>query len=150
MARDADFTAADVRTYAWDPAGNVMLGVIREHRATLHAAVIETTDAALAERGWVAADAEAADVWLRYAVGAEDRYEVTQTGTMRIANEVVVVPVKSRHTRDGELAIDVLDPATRGVLWRGIGAGSGRGVPTSEEVDRRVRRGVTRILEALP
>ncbi|MEM9753006.1 MAG: hypothetical protein AAF916_06430 [Planctomycetota bacterium] len=144
-----DFDAGVVATYAWDPAGNLEMGVVPQNAAAIDVAVVTGVEAHVQSLGRVEATDRDADVWLSYFVAAGDREQVTKTGTLTIAGETTVVPVETVRFRDGRLVIQVLEPLTREILWEAEGTRSREGVPSRESVGPAVSKAVQRLMRGL-
>ncbi|MEM1446697.1 MAG: DUF4136 domain-containing protein [Planctomycetota bacterium] len=143
------FDASAVQTYAWDPAGNLEMGVVPRNAAAVDAAVVTGVEAHLAALGWKEVSDRGADVWVSYFVAAGDRQKVTETGTMRIAGETAVVPVETVRLREGRLVIQVVEPLTREVWWEAEGTRSREGVPSEDAVGTEVSTAVAAMMRRL-
>lgn len=143
------FDPGAVKTYAWDPQGSLMEGVAPQNQQAIGVAVTDTVNENFAGRGWAQVSADEADVLVRCELGARTKQKVEQTGTVHVGNTQKTVPVKTTNRREGELTLDLIDPATGEILWRGTGYGSGEGVPSAQEAHDKVARGVQRILDHL-
>lgn len=147
---DPQFDPTGIESYAWLPNGSVALGVIPQNRAVLEQTLWQTIDDNLALRGWQQLDPGAADVLVRYVVGAEGKIKITKTGVGQFAGRKVEVPMEVREMRSGKLAIDLIDAETGLIVWRGVTGVTREGVPTYDEVAMSAARGVNAIFQKLP
>jgi uncharacterized protein DUF4136 len=147
---DPRFDPLAINSYAWLPNGSVALGVVPQNKAVLEQTLWQSIDENLAKRGWQQLDPGAADVLVRYVVGAEGRTKVTKTGVGQFAGRDVELPMEVRRMRSGKLAIDLIDAETGLVVWRGVTGVTRQGVPTYDEIRTSVARGVNAIFQKLP
>jgi hypothetical protein len=154
---DADF--AQMQTFAWlDPP---LREAPREEggggvdpftsNTLLDKRVRQAVEAALTERGYRAAGEEPADFQLRYEVVSREVLRDSPTfigggyGYRHYGTGVVYSGTTSYQ--EGTLILDVIDPATRGLAWRGWAASRTR----DGHIDAaRVEKTVDAILEKFP
>lgn len=149
VTEEPGFSAASYGAYAWAPTGNAVVSVLPENRAAVTASIEASVERALTTRGWAAVPAGQADVHVRYLVGGADRYEVKQAGKIKVAGVERKVAVETDRYREGQLVIELIDPSSSRVLWRGVAEGSFHGVPSASEASSRAGRAATAVLERL-
>lgn len=146
---DPQFDPAAIDSYAWLPKGSIALGVVPQNLAVIEDTLRTSIDASLQQRGWSQQDPSAADVLVRFVVGAESTYEVEKTGISSVAGEQVEVPVEMKKMRSGRIAIDLIDARTQRIVWRGVTGATREGVPSQEQVAATIRRAVRAIFQKL-
>jgi hypothetical protein len=147
---DPRFDPTGIDSYAWLPNGSVALGVVPQNKAVLEQTLWQSIDENLAERGWQQLEPGAADVLVRYVVGAEGKTKVTKTGVGEVGGREVELPMEVRQMRSGKLAIDLIDAETGLVVWRGVTGLTRQGIPTYDEIRTSVAQGVNAIFLKLP
>lgn len=138
-------------TYAWDPGGNLAQGVSPQNRAALQTELFRTINRELDTKDWTLVAAGSADVLVRYAVRAHTQRVVTRTveGKSSFGGRSVV-PVEEHTEREGELAIEVVHPEARVVMWRGTAVGRFDQPTNPDRAADIGSRAVRRILNQLP
>ena len=139
-------------TYAW---GNNSLSVDRVGRSINH--LIETVeemarrdiqpilDAELANKGFQITKQGNPDFIIQYTAHGR-----TQSGLLRdnwSANEVTYLINNAGTFLMGSLTIDIIDPATNQVIWRGYGETVIKGSGTN---NTRLKRGIHKIMREFP
>ncbi len=146
---DPQFDPATIDSYAWLPNGSIALGVVPQNLAVIEDTLKASIDESLQNRGWSKQDPNAADVLVRFVVGAESKYEVKKTGISSVAGEQVEVPVEVKKMRSGRIAIDLIDSGTKRIVWRGVTGATREGVPSQDQIAATLRRAVLAIFQKL-
>jgi len=140
---DPRFVDTPVQTYSWEPEGNLTQGVVRDNRVPLQQALRKALTQQLHDRGWTLVDPESADVWVRFMVGAKNQSEVVSPASRNI-------PGQYRLVRTGAVAVDLIDPGSGIIRWRGVAQGTRKNVPKSSELQAIASRAVHQILREMP
>ncbi len=154
-----DFSS--LKTYAWvTPKKPLMVDPLVDNDLMV-GRIQRAVEAELTARGYVKADADqGADFFITYHVSAEDRINVTNFHSHygyypcwgcypfginhRHANDIHV-----RHYKQGTFMLDVIDPASEQLMWRGV-AGKRLTSGTPQERDDYVRSIIGAILAEFP
>jgi hypothetical protein len=150
----ADF--ASFHSYAWAPAESEAPKDPRVENDLLEARVHESVDAELSAKGFSLATAGATpDFWVTYHAALEAKIDVTTIqqsypyyrGYSRWGgySETYV-----RQFDEGTLILDVIDPETEKLIWRGSAQARVNDSSTPEKRSKRVRDAVAAILERFP
>lgn len=158
MDDGADFAA--LKTYAWLTEEDPEAIDIRLNDPRIHATVRDAVDQVLTEKGYIKAAKQEADflvVWFGAIEKKIKRESIEHFyapyGYGTLYREPALRSAASAtdfEYEEGTVIIDVLDPETRDILWRG--SGSGRLVESQQEqiALNNLRRSVKRIVEPLP
>lgn len=120
------------RTFAWAPR---MEGEApATPNASFDAIMHETIARHMLDKGYVQTEPGSADMWLSYRVGM-------QVPQPRAGIE---------HVEEGALAIDMLEPQTRRIIWVGTALVRVDHTSTPDERRGRIRAGVRKILYQFP
>jgi hypothetical protein len=151
----ADFAA--LHTYAWRPGPQRPLGDPRFDGSLIDKRVRAAVDRVLASKGFrAAASGAAADFFVGYDAVIRQRigshaingwygYGAGRRGAWRAGPQTVV-----RDYEEGTLLIDVIDPATMQLLWRGSSSGVVDPHATVEKREQRINDAVEWILADFP
>jgi hypothetical protein len=146
----------ELRTYDWAPAETEAPKDPRVENDLLEARVHDAVDAELSARGYSqVAEGEAADFWVTYHAGVEAKIDVTTIqqaypyyrGYSRWGgySETYV-----RNYDEGTLILDVIDPETDRLIWRGSAQAQVNDRSTPEKREKRVRDAAAAILDRFP
>lgn len=147
---DREFDFSTLSTWSWDPSGPG--GEVSELGIRRIEGTIETV---LRERGF-RRDDDAPDFLVAWSVSRRDRIRATDWGGYR-------GPYRDRWTgysdvrtvdvveyEEGTLVVDVVDPSSDRLVWRGTGSRALEGSMTPERADAIVRDAVESILAGFP
>ena len=151
---DADFSA--FQTYDWAPAESESPKDPRVQNDLLEGRVHDAVDAELSSRGFTrVAEGATPDFWITYHAGVEAKIDVTTIqqaypyyrGYSRWGgySETYV-----RNYDEGTLILDVIDPKTERLVWRGSAQAQVQDRSTPERREKRVRDAVHAILARFP
>jgi hypothetical protein len=152
---------------AFDFGGRTTYAFLRERSAKgaplqtlIDERVAEALRATLAGKGLKETADDGAQLLVSWHVGVEQAIEVDQIehayrGYARPVYGWRGMPMGTVETRvdqyaKGTIMIDVIDPATRRLVWRGAGQGRVDEDATPEERSTRIRAAVAEILETFP
>jgi hypothetical protein len=149
---DVEFTG--FKKYAWLPDERPG-GDPRLHNDLIDAVVRRSVDGSLAERGFEKVPLASADFLVTYYLGLETRIDVrTVHSSFRYSRRgwsgSVGTDTRVRQYERGTLLIDVLDPSSRRLVWRGSADSrvSSRSDPARR--DQQIDDAVRRILDRFP
>lgn len=143
-----------LHTYAWRPGPQQGVGDPRFDSTLIDKRVRAAIDRVLASKGYrAAAPGTTADFLVGYHAVVRQRTSA-QTINRWYGYRVVTLPGgPGTHAHDydeGTLLIDVLDPATMQLLWRGSGTGVVDPQASPEKREQRINDAVERILADFP
>jgi len=163
VQRDKSFSFAGVRTWNWHPdgAGDVkMLTRSDEDPAPIKArfepVILDAVDKELAARGMTRRTEGASDVLVNYYVLVIPATSSTQLGHfLPSVAEYGLPPFTTPTTRmkafeQGTLVLDVVAPAQKSVIWRGIAETVARRDFTPDQRKVRIEKAVHEIFKKLP
>ncbi len=163
VQRDKSFSFAGVRTWNWHPdgAGDVkMLTRADEDPAPIKArfepVILDAVDRELAARGMTRRTEGAPDVLVNYYVLVVPATSSTQLGHfLPSVAEYGLPPFTAPTTRmkafeQGTLVLDVVAPAQKSVIWRGIAETEARRDFTPDQRKVRIEKAVHEIFKKLP
>jgi hypothetical protein len=143
------FDVGRYHTYAWGPADPVSTGDPRlDHNPFFERRVREQVDHQLARRGFEQTTA-APDLLVHYHASVTQKMDTREL-------DRDTAPCESRDCRPavydaGTLVVDLMDPRTDVLLWRGWAEGSVDGVIDNQAwLESRIDDAVRRILRRLP
>ncbi len=153
---DYDQNAAfgSYRTYAWlgsPDTGNANPAVNKLSSDLLDKRIHEAVDAEMGNRNITAADNP--DVLVKYFLGTEDKVQVTDWGYRYSdyywghgGRQIDV----TQYT-EGTLVVDIIDAATKTLVWRGTATGTVDGQQrTPEQLQERINEVVAKIFANFP
>lgn len=137
---DRSFAFAELHSYAWveqdRPEGEDEPTAVRVQRGT---------DRVLQERGF-RRDESAPSFLVAFQLGAEDRQKYVPHNQAVLGARSTARVEYTANT----ITIDVIDPATREVIWRGSGETAPNSNATVEQQSDLIRRVVERVLRDFP
>ena len=142
---DVDF--ATYKTYAWVPRPEGSVGVPAGRQMYLEDAMTKNIEEQLAAKGF-AKVSENPDVLVGYWYGFADR----PAGSI----DTPVDYTKDYSDRQvwesggGVIRVDLVDPKTQKIVWRGTAEGAVNVDPTPEMVEKNVNRAITQIFAQYP
>ncbi len=138
---------ARYHTYTWSPTDPETTGDPRlDSNQFFDTRVRAEVDDQLAARGFEKAPASGPDLLVRYHMSVRQKIDVPRIDPTdpQDHGEVGVYDA-------GTLLIDLVDPRTDQLIWRGWAEGSMEGeIDSQEAMERRIDRAVTKILDRLP
>lgn len=145
MFDKVDFTA--FKTYAWMPRSEGDVGVPEGRQKYLEDALTKTIEQQLAAKGFTKV-AENPDVLVGYWYGLADQGTGTADFTVDYTNSYS--DRKVWESGGGVIRVDLVNPETSKLVWRGIAEGAANIDPKPEMVERNVDRAVTKIFAQYP
>jgi hypothetical protein len=149
----ADFS--NVRSYAWFDEQSGVQGDRPDVESLLDRRVRGAVDAELQRKGLARVDKSAAKMLVSYHLGVEKKLDVDTINTGYgygrygryggISTETTV-----REYQEGTLLIDMIDPASKQLVWRGSGQARIREYSSPEDREKRINEAVKQILEEFP
>ena len=142
------------KSFAW-LVGPRETGDARVDDPTVQARIKETIETALAEQGYKGTTAEKADFFVSYKARINQEIETWQT-TMNLPYgwRSAMGPRKTvtavHEVEEGTLILDIVDPASRNLIWRGIASAAIDRRKSPEERRARLRRAVSMLLDRFP
>ena len=139
----ADFS--DVRSYAWFDERSGVQGDRADVTSLLDRRVRSAVDAELQRKGIARVDKSAAKVLVSYHLGVETKLDVNTVNTGYGYGRYgryggISTTTTVREYQEGTLLIDVIDPSSKQLVWRGSGQARIRAVEQprgAREADRR-------------
>lgn len=149
----ADFTR--VRSYAWLDERSGVQGDRADVTSLLDRRVRRSVDAELQRKGLSAVGRAEADVLVTYHLGVETKLDVNTIDTGYGYGRSRYRAGVSTHTtvteyQEGTLLIDVIEPKSKQLIWRGSGQARIRRSSTPEQREERIDQAVAQILESFP
>lgn len=145
---------ARLHSYAWLEEGPLHTGDPRFDNALLDGRIRQATDRTLAAKGYAKAPHDSADFLVAYQVTAEKKVDLVTIydgyGYGWRGWGGGVARTYATEYQVGTLLLDVLDPKTKLLVWRGSGSDVLRESRTPEERDRLVQEAVQKILAQFP
>ena len=142
---DVDFTT--FKTYAWMPRPEGDTGVPTGRQKYLEDALTKTIEQQLAAKGF-AKVSEGSDVLVGYWYGLADEEPRSTDFTVDYTTSYSKREVWEGG--GGVIRIDLVNPKTTRIVWRGRGEGAVNIDPTPDMVEKNVDRAVTKIFTQYP
>jgi uncharacterized protein DUF4136 len=150
--RAANF--AGLRTYAWRPGAQQGVGDPRFDSTLIDARVRAAVDHVLGSKGYQkAAPGTVADFLVGYHAVVRQKTSfqtVNRWYGYRVGGRGGWPQTYAHDYDEGTLLIDVIDPATMDLLWRGTGTGAVDPLASLEKRERRLTEAVEAILASFP
>ncbi len=147
----ADFPA--LHTYGWRPAPPDPTGDPRFDNSLINAAVRAAIDRELAAKGYAQAASGTPDFLVGYDGVVKSKIDVA-TIDRRYGYRGGVAyghpTLDARTYEEGTLLVDVIDPRTTKLLWRGSATGAVRPESSIEQREQRINQAVADILKEFP
>jgi len=153
------------RTYAWLPEPPERSGDYRVDNAIVSKRITNAVERQLQAAGFVPSDLESASFLIAYHVALTERIDITAydnfygyygsywggyPGYYGGLGGVYSPDVYVRYYDEGTVVLDIIDPKTRNLVWRGSAQSRVDDSDTPEERDARVNEAYRRILERFP
>ena len=137
------------RTYSWGPADTSSTGDPRlDNNRFFDERVRARVDLELTQRGFDKASAQQADLLVHYHASVSQEIDVREIDDSAFCAEHDCAPFIYDK---GTLFVDLVEPRTDKLIWRGWAEGSLEGVIDNQAVmESRIDEAVTRILTRLP
>jgi len=149
----ADFS--NIRSFAWFDERSGVQGDRADVSSLLDRRVRSAVDAELQRKGIAKVEKGTAQALVSYHLGVESKLDVNTMTTGygygrygRYSNIGTTTTVT--EYQEGTLLIDVIDPASKQMIWRGSGQARVREWSTPEEREKRINQAVTEILAKFP
>jgi hypothetical protein len=159
---DPQVAFADFHTFCWVPAPAWLHNDPRLHMDFVEPIVQRDVEAQLEARGFRSADCTAADLQVSFTLGIKESFDEVPVRESRGVSiyqydaagggEWFTAPVGARDTgqRVPSLVIEIREPRTNRVLWRGMASGNLPAPASDAERQQRVETAVRLILEKFP
>jgi hypothetical protein len=149
----ADFTR--VRSYAWFDDKSGVQGDRADVTSLLDQRLRRSIDAELQRKGLSPVGRAEADVLVGYHLGVETKLDVNTIDTGYGYGYGRYRGGISSHTtvteyQEGTLLIDLIDPKSKQLIWRGSGQSRLRRSSTPEQREQRIDEAVAEILKSFP
>lgn len=156
---DPSFRFGALKTFAWKHAVQPKTGLARIDNDLNDQRIRRAVDAELQAKGFVPAEQSAADFLVEYFADYQQRIESSgstvslgvgrgsagRTGAVGWSSGAVVSDYE-----EAQLTIDILNPETGRIVWRGRGRRRAASSASPEKTDARTRESVKKILKAFP
>jgi len=139
---EADF--ASYQTYTWVDSPFAQTDP-KKQNTLLEKRIRSWADEELAKKGLTRVDG-VADLQINFVGDADEATEIRTTGTGWGMDR----NTRAVHYEDGMIMIDMLDSKTEKLVWRGIAELTLSEHPTSEEIDKRARDAIKKVLGQYP
>jgi uncharacterized protein DUF4136 len=150
----ADFSG--VRSYAWFDERSGVQGDRADVTSLLDRRVRSAVDAELQRKGLARVDKGAAKIVVTYHLGVETKLDVNTVNTGygygrygRFGGVGGTTTTVSEY-QEGTLLIDMIDPSSKQLIWRGSGQARIRQSSTPEDREKRINEAVKQILADFP
>jgi hypothetical protein len=149
----ADFS--NVRSYAWFDQQSGVQGDRADVTSLLDRRIRSAVDAELQRKGIQLVDNSQARALVSYHLGVETKLDVDTVNTGYGYGRYgryggIDTTTTVREYQEGTLLIDVIDPSSKQLIWRGTGQATIRRSSTPEEREKRINEAVKQILEKFP
>jgi hypothetical protein len=149
----ADFSK--LRSYAWLDERSGVQGDRADVTSLLDRRVRRAVDTELQHKGWRLVSRGEADALVAYHLGVETRLDVNTIhsgygyGRGAYHGGVATHTTVSEY-QEGTLLVDVIEPESKQLIWRGSGQSRLRRSSTPEQREQRIDEAVAQILESFP
>jgi hypothetical protein len=153
--KDADFTS--YKTYAWIQQPTTAVGdakTAQRVNTLLDKRIRSAVDAQLTAKGMTLLDSDDADLFIAYHTGIQDKVNVTDWGysypTRYGGWYGGSSNVDVTQYEEGTLIVDLIDVASKQLVWRGTATGALASNPTPEQVEKNLNTVVTKMFKDYP
>jgi len=138
---DDDASYSEIKTFRWLPGGR------QDGPPLFRTRLTQAVEDELIGRGYVMAEEGTPDFWVNFHIGIAQRIDMANIGYgFQPGVDPIGSPPTAAVTR-GSIMIDVLDPSTRELMWRGVASG----LKTNPvKAGQRIREAVRGILAEFP
>jgi len=149
----ADFS--HIRSYAWFDESSGVQGDRADVMSLLDRRVRSAVDAELQRKGLSRVEKSAAAALVSYHLGVETKLDVNTInsgygyGRYGRYGGISTTTTVSEY-QEGTLLIDVIDPSSKSLIWRGSGQSRLSQYSSPEQREKRVHEAVQQILEKFP
>lgn len=150
VAHDTNTTFGRVQRIAWHPNGNTLRGVRADFALDAHELIRVTIENKLKRKGMVIVHPDGADMLIAYHLGVQDKGEVTKWGYMDKFGGRQAVPVETHRYREGTLYVDIVDPKTSLLAWRGAATGTREANDSDGTIRARIVSAINRMFASYP
>jgi len=143
------------RTYDWIPGPQGKTGNRRIDNPIVDSRIRMAVENQLREQGFVKKTNGSADFWVGYHAAVQSKLDVNTIDTYygygrRWGGGVVVTETQVYEYDEGTLVIDIVDPKTRKLVWRGSAQAEVNISKKPEKRQERVNKAVRMILNQFP
>lgn len=160
--RSVDFQG--LRSFAWMPNTGPKITGNKDSVESIDRRIRQALENELAARGFVVTDAGSADFWINYQAALQRKTHVSSVSDYSAgpgmgwnyrygredAHNVPHDRVYVNEYDEGTLIVDVVDPASKKLMWRGFAQARIGENESSERRDRRVKEAVKKMLDRFP
>ena len=152
---DVEFDFASLNTFAWKYAEQPETGNPRIDNDLMDRRVRSAVNAALARKGFRLVEAAEADFLVAYFIDYKQRIQGSSwnagagTGSYNRYGGVAY-DTGIEDYEEGQLTIDLINPATDKNVWRGVGRRRSYETSNPEKVTKMVNSAVSKILKKFP
>ena len=155
---DPGIDFSNLKTYAWSPKGHEKIGDARiVNNPILHTHIQDAINTALTIKGFQKEVTGLPDFWVQYDVITEDKKNILHLQPdikggedSRWNDYFGDGGVATFHYTEGTLIINIADPQTKKLIWRGIGRGVADPDASPERRTRNINNAVDKILAEFP
>lgn len=158
----ADFSK--LRTYAWESESQPAVGDPRIDSSLLNSRIRTAVDQTLSSRGFQKVETGTPDFKVAYLMAVEEKMDVTQVSTPYYSPYGVYGTASINSTwnmgggvdtfvtqyEEGTLLLDVVDPKTNALIWRGSGKKAIDENADSAKREANINKAVQKILAEFP
>ena len=147
------------RSFDFFPGGKELSGNPHLDTPFVEARIRESIVSTLTSRGYQKVEDRTPDFYVNYHLSVQQKlsssnvnvhYGVGSYGSWGGVGIGTSTAPRVRQYEEGTLVIDLIDGASRKMVWRGTGSGALDRDPTPEETTRGVSNAVTKILDQFP
>ena len=149
---DSSANFAALKLFDWLPAPAMAGGSVKaemERNSLLDKRVKTAVNSQLTAKGY-AQDAAHPDFLITYHTGVEDKISVTDWGYNYNRPYWGTSHVDVYQYKQGTLVLDVIDAASKDLIWRGVAQGTIEEKATPEEREKKLGEAVTKLLANFP
>jgi len=164
---DSSANFSDLKTYKWSAEGPAKTGDSRiDGNTLLDGRLRSAIDSALSVKGYQKVSSGRPDFWVNYHVSAKDKTDVESFGPNYYGGSYYgggyrggrysgAYPmhgggVTTFHYTEGTLLIDIIDPSTKHLIWRGTGTKIVNPDANSEQKVQNANSAAQQILASFP
>ncbi len=152
---DPSANFSDAKSYAWFDERSGVQGDRADVTSLLDRRVRSAVDAELQAKGLARVDKSAAKLFVTYHLGVESKLDIDTInsgyGYGRYGRYGGIATTTTvREYQEGTLLIDLVDPSSKQLIWRGAGQARLREYSSPEEREQRVGEAVKAILADFP
>jgi hypothetical protein len=154
-----------LKTYDWHPVPQKPTGNPRLDNTLLENRIRNAVESQLGQQGYQKLTTGTPDFWIGYHVAIENKIDVTTMnqyynyppgwayrnyGVPYNAPGVTVTQTQAYEYEQGTLILDIVDPQTQQLIWRGSAQAELDRTASPEKREKRLKDAIRRILERFP